>query len=96
MPKRRSPLVCPVCGADIPPGSLACPECGADEKSGWNEAVTRYDGIDLPDGSLDYDRILENEGLRKAPRPMGVALVWWLTGIALLLLIAYWVLRGWF
>lgn len=40
---------CPVCGEAVPRRAKACPGCGADERSGWDEAATLYDGLDLPD-----------------------------------------------
>jgi len=43
------PENCPVCGEDVPRGAKACPGCGADERTGWDEAATRCDGLDLPD-----------------------------------------------
>jgi hypothetical protein len=48
-PEFTPPTECPVCGEDVPRNAKACPGCGADERSGWNEAATRYDGLDLPD-----------------------------------------------
>lgn len=47
------PIECPVCGEAVPRGARACPGCGADERSGWDEAATRYDGMDLPDEAFD-------------------------------------------
>jgi endogenous inhibitor of DNA gyrase (YacG/DUF329 family) len=52
--KRPAPVICPVCGEDVPRGALACPECGADHNSGWRENAESYDGIDLPE-EFDYD-----------------------------------------
>ncbi|MEM9443827.1 MAG: hypothetical protein AAGA18_00610 [Verrucomicrobiota bacterium] len=72
----RTPAECPVCGAAIPPKSLACPECGADERSGWNEDQTSYDALDLPDDSFDYHEFLENEGLGPRTKPEGLPTIW--------------------
>jgi len=47
------PLECPVCGEAVPRNAKACPGCGADERSGWDEDVTRYDGLDLPATAYD-------------------------------------------
>jgi hypothetical protein len=50
-----APNECPVCGEAVPRGARACPGCGADERSGWDEEATRYDGLDLPDPTVDDD-----------------------------------------
>lgn len=80
---RTAPAECPVCGADVPPRAKACPECGADERSGWNEAATRYDGLDLPDDAFDDDEGLKDEGVRKRIPAKGVAIFWWVVGFGL-------------
>ena len=54
---RRTPTECPVCGADVPANAKACPECGADERTGWNEEMTLYDGMELPDSAFDLDHV---------------------------------------
>jgi len=83
------PPKCPVCGAAVPAGASACPECGADERTGWDEEKTRYDTLNLPDDSFDYDEVLKDEGLRKRRRPIGVSVFWWITaiGVAVLFII---------
>lgn len=48
-------FICPNCGADVKPNSLACRECGADENTGWSEE-TMYDGLDLPDVEEDIPK----------------------------------------
>ncbi len=50
---RQAPSECPVCGEELSPRAQACPACGADEKTGWNDEVTRYDGLDLPESAFD-------------------------------------------
>ena len=55
-----TPEACPICGADVPARAKACPECGADEKTGWSEQA-RYDSLDLPDDSFDYDEFAARE-----------------------------------
>ena len=81
--KRETPEVCPVCGEDVPRGSLACPECGADHNSGWREDAETYDAVDLPDADFDYDDFKEREfGLRV--KPSGMKSVWWITSIMVL------------
>lgn len=76
----RAPDVCPVCGEDVPRGSLACPECGADHKSGWREDAETYDGLDLPDEHFDYDEFVREEfgSGRKATR---LKPIWWIAAI---------------
>ena len=51
--KSSTPAECPVCGAEVPPNAKACPECGADERTGWNEDMTLYDGMDLPESAFE-------------------------------------------
>jgi len=46
------PDPCPVCGESVPASAHACPDCGASWDTGWDEAATRYDGLDLPDDAL--------------------------------------------
>ena len=82
--KRRhatAPSECPVCGATVPASASACPECGADERTGWDEEKARYDGLNLPDDSFDYDEALKDEGLRARRRPKRVTAFWWIVAI---------------
>lgn len=81
--KFTPPLVCPVCGEDVPRKSLACPECGADERSGWKEDAYTYDGLDLPDEEFDYDDFASREF--KGPSKPGLRGVWIFTAILLIL-----------
>ena len=85
--KRRpkAPEVCPVCGEDVPRGSLACPECGADHNSGWREDAGNYDALDLNDDEFDYERFVQDE-FGSSLKPAGIKTIWWIT--ALLVLIA--------
>ncbi|HVF73079.1 MAG TPA: hypothetical protein VM940_15865 [Chthoniobacterales bacterium] len=80
-----SPEVCPVCGEDVPRGSLACPECGADHNSGWRADAT--DGLDLPDDDFNYDEFVEREFSTSA-KPTGLKAVWWITAIVLAVIFA--------
>jgi hypothetical protein len=57
----KAPEICPVCGEDVPRGSLACPECGADHNSGWREDADIYDAVDLPDEEFNYDDFVRQE-----------------------------------
>ncbi|RBP42637.1 hypothetical protein DES53_106346 [Roseimicrobium gellanilyticum] len=86
--KPRTPEVCPVCGEDVPPKSLACPECGSDHNTGWKKDAYTYDGVDLPDDDeFNYDEFVEQEfGKGSAsPKPAGIKTLWWVTAIVLLL-----------
>lgn len=85
--KLKSPEVCPVCGEDVPRGSLACPQCGADHRSGWREESGTYDGVDVPDESFDYDAFVREE-FGGATKPSGLHPVWWITGVILIAALA--------
>ena len=88
----RTPEVCPVCGEDVPPKSLACPECGADHNTGWKKDAYTYDGLDLPDDEFSYDEFVEKEfGNPSAPKAVGIKPIWWVT--TFILLAAYFVLK---
>lgn len=75
---RPPPPVCPVCGEDVPPRSLACPECGADHNSGWRE-----DAEEAEEG-FDYDEFIERE-FGKGGRKPSIHPLWWVTAAILLL-----------
>jgi predicted amidophosphoribosyltransferase len=79
------PEVCPVCGEDVPRGSLACPVCGADHNSGWRIDADSHDALDLPDEDFDYDEFVRRE-FWSALKPAGIRLIWWITAIILLAL----------
>ena len=83
--KLEAPDVCPVCGEDVPPGSLACPECGADYNSGWRKDADAYDAVDLPDQDFNYDDFIRNE-FGQTPKPAGIKMVWWIAAIVLTVL----------
>jgi uncharacterized membrane protein YvbJ len=81
--RRQAPEICPVCGEDVPRDSLACPGCGADHNSGWQEDAENYDGLDLPDESLDYDEFVRRE-FGSGLKPAGMKTIWWITAIIVL------------
>jgi hypothetical protein len=83
--KSEAPSVCPVCGEDVPRGSLACPECGADHNSGWREDADIYDSLDLPEENFDYDEFVRREFPSKI-RPPGMKPIWWITAILVLVI----------
>ena len=85
MSDRPAPASCAVCGAELPRKARACPECGADERTGWREADP-YDDLDLPAGDFDRERFAEEE-LGQRPRRKGWVLFWWLTAIAVLIVV---------
>jgi uncharacterized membrane protein YvbJ len=76
-------MICPNCGAEVPPKAKACPECGSDEQTGWSEQAN-YDNLDLPDESFDYDKFIENEFGGKKPIPRDIHWFWWLVGVLVL------------
>ncbi len=86
------PEICPHCGAEVPRNARACPECGSDEKTGWSDEA-RTDGLDLPDEEFDYDAYVKREfGGESKVRPHGIAWLWWLVAVGLLILVlARWV-----
>jgi uncharacterized membrane protein YvbJ len=84
-PKLKSPDVCPVCGEDVPRGSIACPACGADHNSGWRIDADTQDALDLPDDDFDYDEFVHREFGSRA-KPAGIKTIWWITAIILLVL----------
>ena len=84
-PKLETPQVCPVCGEDVPRGSLACPACGADHNSGWRADADAHDALDLPDDDFDYDEFVRRE-FSPGAKPAGIKAVWWITAIILLAL----------
>ena len=90
--KPKTPEICPVCGEDVPPRSLACPECGADHNSGWKEDADSSDGTDLPGEDFDYDDFVKKE-FGASGKPPGVKLIWWITAIIILAaIVGIWVL----
>lgn len=83
-PKLEAPDVCPVCGEDVPRGSLACPTCGADHNSGWRIDADIHDGLDLPgDDDFDYDDFTRRE-FGSGLKPAGIRTIWWITAIIIL------------
>lgn len=78
--RREPPEECPVCGEDVPRGSLACPACGADHNSGWREDAESYDGLDLPDDSFNYAEFVQHE-FGSSVKPAGIKTIWWITAI---------------
>jgi len=91
--KRDAPEVCPVCGEDVPRGSLACPECGADHNSGWKPDADLHDGLDLPEESFDYNEFVRRE-FGSSPKPAGIKAIWWITAIILLAISILYFFRG--
>lgn len=77
-----APDNCGICGATIPPNARACPECGADEQTGWREQ-SMYDGLDLPEAGSDDKQ-----------RGTGATLIWKVTGLVVLIIMAVLVFRG--
>ena len=78
------PVTCPNCGANVPRNSRCCPECGADENSGWSDSAYA-DRLGIPDENFDYDRFVK-EVFGREPKPRGIAWIWWVTALILVLL----------
>jgi hypothetical protein len=87
-----APEICPICGAEVPPGARACTECGADEQTGWSEQA-RYDGLDLPDATFDYQDFVQREFGEEEPVPGGIHWFWWLMALVVLAAFAWLMLR---
>ncbi len=87
----RDHVVCPHCGEEVRRNALSCRHCGSDDQSGWSQA-TDYDGADLPEEG-DYEEGLEREGFRA---PKAGARTWLMAAVSLVLvlLFAFWLLRG--
>jgi uncharacterized membrane protein YvbJ len=81
--KLKAPEACPVCGEDVPRGSVACPECGADHNSGWREDSDVYDAVDLPDQGFNYEEFVRAE-FGSVPKPAGIKAFWWIAAIVLI------------
>jgi hypothetical protein len=85
-PKLTAPEECPVCGEEVPRGSLACPACGADHNSGWRIDADTHDGLDLPgNDDFNYDEFTRRE-FGSGLKPAGIKTIWWITAIVLLAL----------
>ncbi len=87
MTRLPPPEICPVCGEDVPPRSLACPECGADHNSGWKEDADT--GLDLPDEDFDYNEFVKEE-FGDGGKASRIPLLWWFTAVLLLLALLFW------
>lgn len=88
MKRPATPEVCPVCGEDVPPGSLACPECGADHLSGWSANADATGGLDLPEEEFDYKEFARREFGPPEVKPEGIGWAWWAAAVAALLAFA--------
>jgi hypothetical protein len=84
-------VICPHCGALVPPKARACPECGSDEKTGWSERA-QSQRLDLPDDEFDYDEFVKEEfgdPQRQRLKPRGMRWLWWFVALGLLALFAW-------
>jgi uncharacterized membrane protein YvbJ len=79
------PETCPNCGADVPRNARACSECGSDETTGWSEQA-KYDALDLPDDSFDYDEFVKQEFGPKKSLATGRKFFWWIAAIIVLVM----------
>lgn len=90
---RTPPSVCPNCGEDVPRAALACPECGADWETGWRDLGYQGGGSADPEDEFDYREAFDKE-FGSAAKPEGVKPLWWITGIALLVIFLFGALRS--
>jgi hypothetical protein len=90
---RDEPLICPVCGAEVPARARACPECGADEKTGWSDDAI-YDGTGIEEADeFDYDEWLRRErGL--PPKRSPLQWLWWAVAAVVLAAVVWWLVLG--
>ena len=86
------PENCPNCGAAVPRRAKCCPEYGADETTGWSE--TAYaSGLGLPDDDFKYEEYVREEFGSGPRKPKGIRWVWYVTALALLLILGFCYLR---
>lgn len=82
--------ICPECGAEVKVGSQGCPKCN--DPDPWEMEDTEvHDGLDLPDDDFDYDEFVDKEFGDGIPK-RGMPMVWWVTGVILLIAFLFWVL----
>lgn len=89
----KSSFACPNCGAGVPPKALACPECGADENAGWNSTGYAGGGSPDPEDEFDYAEAFDKE-FGAEVKPEGVKPLWWITGVAVIILFLFAALRA--
>ncbi|MBA2623599.1 MAG: hypothetical protein H0U88_08295 [Chthoniobacterales bacterium] len=85
--RAQSPEICPVCGEEVLPRSLACPGCGADHNSGWREGAESRDALGEEEEDFDYDKFVAEE-FGSSAKPAGIKTVWWITAILILIALA--------
>lgn len=86
------PSVCPNCGEDVPRKALACPECGADWETGWKHTGYAGGASADPEDEFNYAEAFDKE-FGSSAKPEGVKPLWWITGIALLVIFLFGALR---
>jgi hypothetical protein len=95
--------ICPACGAEVRVGSKGCPKCASqratkkwgatEERKSWEQDDV-YDDLDLPDDQFDYDKFIQEEFERTAPRKTAVEWLWWLVALILLMILVGIVVAG--
>jgi uncharacterized membrane protein YvbJ len=93
---RKSPEICPNCGAEVPPNALVCPECGADHKTGWSDFAEEQ-RLDLPDDEFDYDNFVKEEFSNKKNKGIQqIPLLWRIAAILLIIIFVLFFLKKFF
>jgi hypothetical protein len=78
---------CGNCGEEVLATAKACQECGADTKTGLDGLEDAY-AYELPGEGFSYEEFMKREfGPMRHLKPAGLAWYWWLTGVALLILL---------
>ena len=90
MKHRKPPVVCPVCGEDVPPKSVACPDCGADYESGWKDDGTDYGALDLPDWAYEDDEEKVVRPKFRRPSRAGMNPLWRWVALGLIMWWLWW------
>ena len=90
MKHRTPPEVCPVCGEDVPPKSVACPDCGADYESGWKDDGTDYGALDLPDWAYEDDEEKVVRPKFRRPSRAGMNPLWRWVALGLIMWWLWW------
>ena len=87
------PVICQICGAEVPRNAKACPGCGSDEVTGWSEPAAAGD-LGLPDEEFDYERFVEEEFGKTGVRAHGLRWFWWVVALGIIATLLAMILGG--